>query len=139
MKISDIRGILSSKDLKVTPQRIAVLEALNTLAQHPSADKIIEFIRNKHPNIAIGTVYKTLETFVKKDIIQKVKTDRDTMRYDYIMEKHHHIYCNESDRIEDYFDKELNNLLEDYFYKKKIPDFTIEDIKLQIIGKFNKS
>jgi Fur family peroxide stress response transcriptional regulator len=61
------------------------------------------------------------------------------MRYDAILEKHHHLYCSESDRIEDYMDDELNKLIENYFEKKNIPDFKIEDIKLQIIGKFVKS
>jgi Fur family peroxide stress response transcriptional regulator len=58
------------------------------------------------------------------------------MRYDAVMEKHHHLYCAESDRIEDYFDTELNALIGNYFEKKGIPDFEINDIKLQIIGKF---
>ena len=58
------------------------------------------------------------------------------MRYDAVMERHHHLYCSESDRIEDYENEELNEMLEKYFEKKKIPDFNIEDIKLQIIGKF---
>jgi Fur family peroxide stress response transcriptional regulator len=61
------------------------------------------------------------------------------MRYDAIMENHHHLYCSESDRIEDYNNNELNELLEMYFEKKGIPDFKIEDIKLQIIGKFIKT
>jgi Fur family peroxide stress response transcriptional regulator len=46
------------------------------------------------------------------------------------------LYCAESDRIEDYFDTELNEIIGNYFAKKGIPDFKIEDIKLQIIGKF---
>ncbi len=58
------------------------------------------------------------------------------MRYDAITEKHHHLYSAESDRIEDYFDPELNEIIDNYFKKKGIPDFEIEDIKLQVIGKF---
>jgi Fur family peroxide stress response transcriptional regulator len=108
------------------------------MSHHPKAEDIIAFIRQHHPNIASGTVYKTLETFVEKGIIQKVKTDREVMRYDAIMEAHHHLYSAESDRIEDYFDEELNEMLNEYFKSKNIPDFEIEDIKLQIKGKFKK-
>lgn len=118
---------------------MAVLEAFRHLANHPAADKIIEFIRKNHPNIATGTVYNTLETFVEKGIVKKVKTDRDVMRYDHIVDQHHHLYCSESDRIEDYFDDELNGIIQEYFEKKEIPNFEIEDIKLQIRGKFNKT
>jgi len=60
------------------------------------------------------------------------------MRYDAITENHHHIYCTDSDIIEDYFDGELDMLIGNYFKKKKIPGFAIEDVKLQIVGKYIK-
>lgn len=127
---------LTENNLKVTPQRMAVLEAILTLNNHPTADNIRDFIRKAHPNIAVGTVYKVLDILTEKNIIRKVKTDKDVMRYDGILEKHHHLYCEESDRIEDFYDEGLNKIIDGYFRKKKIPNFKIEDIKLQIIGKF---
>ena len=131
-----IHNIISNMGLKVTPQRMAVLEALITLGNHPTADNIIEYIKKNHPHIAVGTVYKTLETYYEKGMLKKVKTEKDYMRYDPILEKHHHLYCEESNRIEDYYDEELNELLENYFNKKKIKNFNIEDIKLHIVGTF---
>ena len=136
METNALRGKLMEKGLKVTPQRMAALEAIFVLKNHPTAENIIEFIRKNHPNIATGTVYKILETFVELQLIQKVKTENDVMRYDPIMEKHHHLYSSESDRIEDYMDDELNEIIQKYFEKKEIPGFEINDIKLQIIGKF---
>jgi len=127
---------LSEAGLKITPQRIAVLEAVIELQNHPTAEKIIDFIKANHPNIATGTVYKTLETFVEKGMIKKVKTDRDIMRYDAMTDPHHHLYCSSSDRIEDFIDPELTMMIEGYFNKHKIPNFKIEDIKLQVIGEF---
>ena len=138
MKVNEIRNKLVEKGLKVTPQRIAILEAIIILNNHPTAENIIDYIRKNHPNIATATVYKVLDALVENELIRKVKTDKDFMRYDAIMEKHHHLYSAESDRIEDYFDTELNELLEKYFETKGIPDFKIEDIKLQIIGRFIK-
>lgn len=136
MKSEDIRKSLTEKGLKITPQRLAVLDAVIEIGNHPTADKITEFIKRNHPNIAVGTIYKTLETFVEKELIKKVKTDKDFMRYDAILEKHHHLYCAKSDRIEDYYDEELNKLLQRYFKNKKLDNFTIEDVKLQIVGTF---
>ena len=137
MKKEKIGIDLKNSHLKVTPQRIAVLEALNSLKDHPTADKIKEYVVKNHPNIAVGTIYKTLETFVEKGLVKKVKTEKDVMRYDAILDNHHHLYCENTERIEDFFDETLNELLEEYFKKKKIPDFKIKDIKLQIIGAFN--
>jgi Fur family peroxide stress response transcriptional regulator len=139
MDFVKLKEILVSKGMKITPQRLAVLEALVEMSHHPKAEDIIEYIRQNHPNIATGTVYKTLETFVDKNIIKRVKTDKDVMRYDAILDHHHHLYCSASDRIEDYFDDDLNALLIAYFEKKNIPDFEVEDIRLEIKGKFNKS
>lgn len=138
MGIEEIKDKLSGCGLKITPQRIAILEAVNELKNHPTADNIIDYIRRVHPNIASGTVYKVLETLVDNKLIKKVKTEKDVMRYDAILDLHHHLYCNESDRIEDYSDEELDNLLAEYFEKKKIPNFNVEEIKLQINGKFLK-
>jgi len=136
MKVTEIRDNLSGKGLKVTPQRTAILEAIIQLNNHPTADNVIDYIRNYHPNIATATVYKVLDALIANGLIRKVKTEKDVMRYDAVMERHHHLYCSESDRIEDFVDNELNEIVEKYFKKKKIPNFEIEDVKLQIIGKF---
>ena len=45
--LNDIRNKLSEKGLKVTPQRIAILEAIYTLDNHPTADNIIESVRKR--------------------------------------------------------------------------------------------
>lgn len=135
MKPGEIRSLLVEKGLKVTPQRIIILEAIYMLDNHPTAENIIEYIRKNHPNISSATVYKVLDTFFTNGLIHRVKTERDIMRYDAVLESHHHLYYSDSDRIEDYIDEELNRLLEEYFNKKGIPGFKIEDLKLQIIGK----
>jgi Fur family peroxide stress response transcriptional regulator len=113
------------------------MEAILIMNNHPTTDAIIRFIQEHHPNVAIGTVYKILDILVEHGLLRRVKTENDVMRYDAILEKHHHLYCAESDRIEDYFDEELNSILEDYFSKHNIKGFKIEDMKLQLIGKFH--
>jgi Fur family peroxide stress response transcriptional regulator len=136
--IEDIRNKFSEKGLKITPQRVVILEAIYKLNNHPTADNIIEYIRELHPNIATGTVYKVLETLVENGLIKKVTTDKDIMRYDGIIENHHHLYCSECDLIEDYKDEELDKLLQNHFKNKNIKGLKIEDIVLQIRGTFNK-
>lgn len=140
MKISveNLRLKLSEKGLKVTPQRMIILEAVYTTGNHPTAENIIAHIHKNNPNIATGTVYKVLDTLVENKLIKKVKTDRDFMRYDGIMEKHHHLYCSECDLIEDYVDEELDAVLKKYFENKKFSGFNIEEIVLQIRGTFDK-
>jgi Fur family peroxide stress response transcriptional regulator len=60
------------------------------------------------------------------------------MRYDGIMESHHHLYCKNCDVIDDYMDEELDSLLRNYFKNKKIEGFQVNEFMLQIKGKFDK-
>ena len=136
MNRTEIQHELSKAGLKVTPQRIAVLEALMNLDNHPTVDEIVEHVKEHHPSVATGTVYKTLEILKKKGLINKVITDREVMRYDAAMHRHHHLYSPETGRIEDYDDKELTEMLEGYFRDKGIENFNIRDIKLYITGEF---
>ena len=134
--VSQLRERLQEAGLKVTPQRLAILEAVLELEGHPTADNIIDYIRKTHPSIASGTVYKVLDVLVDNGLIYRVKTEKDVMRYDGVMDRHHHLYAVNTDQIEDYSDEELDRLLQEYFKKNNIPGFTIEDIKLQIKGRF---
>lgn len=124
--------------MRVTPQRHAILEAVYTLGNHPTAEQVTEYIRRAHPGIATGTAYNVLDVMVDKGLIKRVKTDKDAMRYDGVLKQHHHMYCADSDRIEDYFDEELDKLLQAYFQKKKLKNFKVEDIILQIKGNFSE-
>ena len=117
---------------------MAILKAIYELDNHPTADNIQNYIRENNPNIAKGTVYNVLETLVEKELIRKVKTDKDIFRYDGVIDKHHHLYCSECDIIEDYVDEELDKILNDYLSKKEIKGFKIDDIVLQIRGTFDK-
>ena len=133
MDRSSFVKLLNQHHLKITPQRIAVYEAL-MLLDHPDADEITRLVNEDNPGIARGTIYNVLELFCEKDIIRKVKTDQDKMRYDPILDKHHHLYDEKSTKIYDYVDEELDELLEDYFAKKSIKKFNIKEIRLQIVG-----
>lgn len=134
--IQDIMQKLHDAGLKTTPQRIAIMQTLVRLRQHPTADELYVEVSKKLPGLSATTIYNTLETFVDKGLVKRIKTDAGVMRYDDIVETHHHMYCSNSDRIKDYFDPELDELLKEYFEKKFIDGFTVSDIRLQLMGDF---
>ncbi len=140
MKTEAVKGKLKEAGLKITPQRIAVLQALVDNRQHPSAEDLIKTIRQVHPNISVGTVYQILNTLVSKNIIGKIETHNNVIHYDSITERHHHLYIEENDEISDYFDDNLTAMVEDYLNKQdKLNNISIEDVKIQIIGKRKRS
>jgi Fur family peroxide stress response transcriptional regulator len=139
MNIESLKSRLRDKRLKATPRRLLILEAIIGLNNHPTAEEIINYIRNKNRNIATATVYKALDIMVDRKVIIKVDTEKQIIRYDAVPEPHHHLYSAESGIIKDYENEEINIILEKYFTKNKILDFDIEEIKLQIIGKFRNT
>ena len=132
MDAKEIANKLSEKGLRVTPQRIAILGAIIKLNNHPTAENIIEYIKENHPNISVGTVYKVLDSFVENSLLKKVKTERGIMRYDPLQSHHHHLYCEKTDRIEDFEDEKLDAMITDYLKRKGIKDFNIQNIQLHI-------
>ena len=83
---------LKEKGLKVTPQRIAIYNAVVKLKNHPTAENVVDAIKKDYPSISVGTVYKVLNVLVEKGLLKKVKSEKDIMRYDSILEHHHHLY-----------------------------------------------
>ncbi len=135
--IQEISKMIQQSGLKVTAQRVAVLQALEKL-DHPRAEEIFREVALYIPGLSPATVYNTLEALVRKKIIRKVHTEADVMRYDAVHEHHHHMYCMESDKMDDYFDPELDALLEDYFKRKQISGFRLKEVKLQLMGEFDE-
>lgn len=138
MKREHLRAKLRDKELKATPRRLLILEAITELNNHPSAEEIVKYIRNRNLNIATATVYKALDILVAKNVINKVETENNIIRYDAIPEPHHHLISTTTGIIKDYQNDEIHDILREYFEKNKIDGFDIEEIKLQITGKFKK-
>ena len=135
MDSDQLKRRLTEKGLRVTSRRISILEAIIEL-NHPTADEILKYVHKNFPDAATSTVYKALDVMTGKNVISKVNTDRDIVRYDSIPGFHHHLYSSGDNRIEDYNDEKLTGILKDYFERKEIPGFSIEGFKLQIIGEF---
>ena len=132
--IISLQQLIANSGMKVTPQRLAVFEAVMSMRAHPTADAIIARVQEQHPHIAVGTIYNVLDALVDKKLIVRVKTDKDSMRYDAVLDDHHHLYCSQTGEIVDYYNQELSLILTNYFKERGIPNFEIKDIKLQING-----
>lgn len=135
-EVENIKKKLTDSGLKATIQRMIVLEAIMNMRTHPTAEELYNVIKTKHPTISLSTIYNTLESFVEKNIISTVKTDKGTLRYDAFLDSHHHLYCDDQKIIADFYSNELDALLEDFFKRNEIPNFNVKEVKLQIKGNF---
>ncbi len=59
------KSLLKQNGLKVTTQRVAILEVLNSRpGKHLTAEEIYDYVRKKYPEIGIATVYRTIQNVV---------------------------------------------------------------------------
>lgn len=79
--------------IKLTPQRLAILECLEGNKTHPSAEDIYRAVRKRFPTMSFATVYNTLEVLKEKGGLQALTIDPDRMRYDPDTSPHHHLIC----------------------------------------------
>jgi len=87
--------------LAVTPQRLAIIEALLGATDHPRAETVFAAVRKLHPHISLATVHRTLETLCQIGEARKVTMLHDSARYDGNLAPHHHVVCVRCRRIRD--------------------------------------
>jgi Fur family peroxide stress response transcriptional regulator len=102
---------LKSKNLKVTPQRLAIYHDLYNTTRHPSAENIYMALEQDYPTMSLATVYKTLDALKKADLIQELNVGEDSFRYDANTDFHAHMFCRSCKNVFDIFDIEsLDNV-----------------------------
>ncbi|MDP1993077.1 MAG: Fur family transcriptional regulator [Syntrophales bacterium] len=94
---------LREKGFKITPQRLAILDALMENGHlHPGANLIYEEARKKTKSVSLSTVYATLGEFSRQGLIKFLEFDRVENRYDANLEEHVNLVCRQCGKIEDY-------------------------------------
>lgn len=137
MNRNEIRQRLEQAAIKATHQRLVILEALHNTREHLSAEMLHDRLRDEHPSLSLGTVYRTLELLADADLVRRVSNQQGSMRFDAHLEDHHHIICSDTQEVLDYDDPELNEVLTKYFQQKRIPGFDIQYVQLNISARRN--
>lgn len=70
-----------------------VLDAVNEMHRHVTADQIYTFVKEKYPSIGRGTVYRNLGILVEEGKVRKVEVPDGSDRFDFTLENHYHVEC----------------------------------------------
>ena len=82
------KELLKENGLKVTTQRIAILDVLQSRPDtHLTAEEIYEHVREQYPEIGLATVYRTIQLLSDLHLIDKLNLDDGYVRYE-IGKKH---------------------------------------------------
>jgi Fur family peroxide stress response transcriptional regulator len=92
-KTGEAERILREQGARVTPQRVAILKAVESTGTHPDADTVYRHVSREYPHISRDTVYRTLSMMEEKKIIGAVLSFGNAKRYDPNTARHHHLIC----------------------------------------------
>jgi Fur family ferric uptake transcriptional regulator len=123
-----------------TLAREAVLDLLFKTSKHMSAREIYDALVRTYPGIGLSTVYRTLDFFTRKDLVNKLDVGEGQCRYEYKNEEekvHHHLICTKCGKIFDYgdFTKEELHLIkkaESHIAGKY--NFLVQDYNIEFYG-----
>lgn len=141
MNESVFKQMLKEKNLKVTSQRLLVLELMaERPGEHLTAEDIYAIARQKNPEIGLATIYRTLQVLVDLQIIDKINFDDGFARYELghmpgeIMgthHHHHHAICNGCGTVFS-FEEDLLETLEQSLLERL--GFTVTDHEVKLFG-----
>ncbi|MBS7630967.1 transcriptional repressor [Candidatus Bathyarchaeota archaeon] len=121
MKTEQLIEKLRKSGFKVTPQRLAIFEAILSSREHPTADQVYEKVRETHPTISPATVYQTLHTLSRIGLVQEMGFSDGVSRFDPDTSPHINVICLGCRRIEDYkaesFDKLWAQVIKELGFK----------------------
>lgn len=100
-KKEKFKTLLKEKGLKITGQRMQVLEALMSCPdRHLTAEEIYEIVKANCPEIGLATVYRTIQLLLELHLVDKINLDDGFVRYEIgnvsakdIKHHHHHLIC----------------------------------------------
>lgn len=91
-----------------TIQASLVLEAVNKLQSHATADEVYQEIVREHPHISRGTVYRNLNRLAQEGEIHKIEVPGGADRFDHLCHDHCHVRCEKCGRL---FDVDMGYIL----------------------------
>lgn len=91
--------LLRERQLRVTPQRVAVLKAVHTLS-HPDAEDVYRLLAGHYPSLSVATIYNTLDRLEQENLVSVIQVD-GRRRYDHRTDRHYHLQCTRCDRLAD--------------------------------------
>lgn len=103
---------LRNSNLKVTRERLMLLEELVSSDGHLDADTLLFQVRQKGKKASRATVYRTLELLVRCGLARKARLGKEHYVYERVIpgHRHDHMVCTECGKIIEFFDNTLEDL-----------------------------
>jgi Fur family peroxide stress response transcriptional regulator len=122
---------LKEKGLKITPQRMAIIEVLIEQKDlHPGARLVYKDAKKKKKSLSLSATYATLNELSRHGIIKTLQFDKMENRYEGNLEEHINLICERCKKILDY----KVSISVDQREVAKKTGFSITDTRLEYYG-----
>ena len=122
---------LKAKGLKLTPQRLAIIEVLiENRNFHPGARFVYEEAKKKRKSLSLSTTYAILNKLSSLGIIKTLQFDSMENRYEGNLEEHLNLICERCGKIIDY---KIPPVADQHDIAKKT-GFSVKDTRLEYYG-----
>lgn len=101
---------LKKHNIRMTSQRLAILDYLAIDGNHPTANEIYEALAFETPNLSIATIYNNLNFFKKAGIVKELPFGDGSNRYDLTENRHYHAVCTNCGKVVDFDYPDLENV-----------------------------
>ena len=132
-EIELFKNHLKKSNLKITNQRLKILEAFLKTERHISCDDLYRTIRRNSPEIGYATVYRTLKLIQGTGLAREVDFGDKVSRleHEYGHKHHDHLICLKCGKFFEVFNPEIEELQEKL---AKRHSFTAVRHKMDIFG-----
>lgn len=102
VKYEDLLIELKNKKIRLSHQRLKVLEYLTRNYTHPTADQIYSGLHDEVPTLSKTTVYNTLNSLSEAGLVRVINIEDNETRYDIVTANHGHFKCESCRKIYDF-------------------------------------
>ena len=110
----EVNEVLKSEGLRATKQRLDIWDELSSNDNHRDIETILIDLNNKKINVSRATLYRTIDVFVKHNLIKRITLDSGKFLYEHnkktISPKHDHILCEDCGEIFEFYDNTISNI-----------------------------
>ena len=79
--------------MRYSKQRELVMQTVQNLCDHPTAEEIYDAAVKECPGLSLGTVYRNLNSLVDAGRVRRVSIPGKADRFDHTLPWHSHLYC----------------------------------------------
>ena len=107
------KKIIRDIGLKVTLQRLAILETVRNGPAHFTAQEVFEDVVTRYPDIGFATVYRFLKKLSEHQYISEFRIGGMPARYEWQTKNHHdHMSCTQCGKIIEFENDKIESLQE---------------------------